>query len=88
MRPSFWQTLHARRRREKGDRTQVVAHEDVLVFRKPQQAAAKGDDARRSRVRRVRRDSTGQPNECPMTERPKVVLALTPLAEREVDWRL
>jgi 16S rRNA G966 N2-methylase RsmD len=41
MRPSFWQTLHARRRREKGDRTQVVAHEDVLVFRKPQQAAIK-----------------------------------------------
>jgi DNA modification methylase len=35
MRPSFWQTLHARRRRAKGDRTQVVAHEDVLVFRKP-----------------------------------------------------
>ena len=33
MRPSFWQTLHARRRREKGDRTQVVAYEDVLVFR-------------------------------------------------------
>jgi DNA modification methylase len=41
MRPSFWQTLHARRRREKGDRTQVVAHEDVLVFRKPQQVLAK-----------------------------------------------
>lgn len=35
MRPSFWQTLQARRRRAKGDRTQVVAHEDVLVFRKP-----------------------------------------------------
>jgi DNA modification methylase len=35
MRPSFWQTLHARRRLAKGDRTQVVAHEDVLVFRKP-----------------------------------------------------
>lgn len=35
MRPSFWQTLHARRRRAQGDRTQVVAHEDVLVFRKP-----------------------------------------------------
>lgn len=30
MRPSFWQTLHARRRRAQGDRTQVVAHEDVL----------------------------------------------------------
>ncbi|MHB8243268.1 MAG: TRM11 family SAM-dependent methyltransferase [Solirubrobacteraceae bacterium] len=41
MRPSFWQTLHARRRRAKGDRTQVVAHEDVLVFRKAQTAAAK-----------------------------------------------
>ena len=35
MRPSFWQTLHARRRRARGDRTLVVAHEDVLVFRKP-----------------------------------------------------
>jgi modification methylase len=40
MRPSFWQTLHARRRRAQGDRTQVVAHEDVLVFRKPPVAAA------------------------------------------------
>jgi modification methylase len=40
MRPSFWQTLHARRRRAKGDRTQVVAHEDVLVFRKPLVAVA------------------------------------------------
>jgi DNA modification methylase len=35
MRPSFWQTLHARRRRARGDRTLVVAHEDVLVFLKP-----------------------------------------------------
>ncbi len=35
MRPSFWQLLHARRRRARGDRTHVVAHEDVLVFRKP-----------------------------------------------------
>jgi hypothetical protein len=33
--------LHARRRRAKGDRTQVVAHEDVLVFRKPETATAK-----------------------------------------------
>jgi spermidine synthase len=41
MRPSFWQTLHARRRRAKGDRTQVVAHEDVLVFRKPLVAVPK-----------------------------------------------
>jgi hypothetical protein len=36
MRPSLWQTLHVRRYRAQGDRTQVVAHEDVLVFRKPQ----------------------------------------------------
>ena len=35
MRPSLWQTLHVRRYRARGDRTQVVAHEDVLVFRKP-----------------------------------------------------
>jgi modification methylase len=35
MRPSFWQTLHARRMRARGERTHVVAHEDVLVFRKP-----------------------------------------------------
>ena len=39
MRPSFWQTLHARRRRAQGDRTQVVAHVDVLVFHKPQTPA-------------------------------------------------
>ena len=45
MRPSFWQTLHARRRLAKGDRTQVVAHEDVLVFRKPLVAVAKASAA-------------------------------------------
>jgi modification methylase len=45
MRPSFWQTLHARRRLAKGDRTQVVAHEDVLVFRKPPVAVAKASVA-------------------------------------------
>jgi modification methylase len=40
MRPSFWQTLHARRRRALGLRALVVAHEDVLVFRKPTGTAA------------------------------------------------
>ena len=35
MRPSFWQMLHARRTRARGERTHVVAHEDLLVFRKP-----------------------------------------------------
>ena len=39
MRPSFWQLLHARRTRALGERTQIVAHEDVLVFRKPGSAA-------------------------------------------------
>jgi modification methylase len=35
MRPSLWQTLNVRRARVLGERTHVVAHEDVLVFRKP-----------------------------------------------------
>jgi hypothetical protein len=40
MRPSFWQTLHARRMRARGERAHVVAHEDVLVFRKPNPPSA------------------------------------------------
>lgn len=40
MRPSFWQTMHVRRARACGERTQVVAHEDVLVFRKRPAAVA------------------------------------------------
>jgi modification methylase len=40
MRPSFWQTLHARRMRARGERAHVVAHEDVLVFRKPNTPSA------------------------------------------------
>jgi modification methylase len=40
MRPSFWQTMHVRRARARGERTQVIAHEDVLVFRKRPPAAA------------------------------------------------
>lgn len=35
MRPSFWQTLHARRAHAHGQRTHIVGHEDILVFRKP-----------------------------------------------------
>jgi hypothetical protein len=41
MRPSFWQMLHARRTSALGERTHIVAHEDVLVFRKPHPAVAK-----------------------------------------------
>jgi modification methylase len=40
MRPSFWQTLQARRARERGEQTHVVAHEDILVFRKPNRPSA------------------------------------------------
>jgi modification methylase len=40
MRPSFWQMLQVRRARARGERTHVVAHEDVLVFRKPDALAA------------------------------------------------
>jgi hypothetical protein len=32
-RPSFWQLLHARNALAAGERTQLVCHEDVLVFR-------------------------------------------------------
>jgi modification methylase len=39
MRPSFWQVLNVRRARALGERTHVVAHEDVLVFRKPETGA-------------------------------------------------
>lgn len=38
MRPSLWQVLNVRRARSHGERTHVVAHEDVLVFRKPDPA--------------------------------------------------
>jgi modification methylase len=40
MRPSLWQTLQTRRSRALGERTHVVAHEDILVFRKPQEHKA------------------------------------------------
>jgi modification methylase len=43
MRPSFWQTMHVRRARARGERTQVVAHEDILVFRKRPAATAVGE---------------------------------------------
>jgi len=45
MRPSIWQVLNVRRARGLGERTHVVAHEDVLVFRK---AVAKSSAARKA----------------------------------------
>ena len=43
-RPSFWQRMQIKRALERGERTHLVCHEDVLVFRKPT-----GDDAAQSR---------------------------------------
>ncbi len=40
-RPSFWQLLHARNALAAGERTQLVCHEDVLVFRKPRLSSGK-----------------------------------------------
>lgn len=34
-RPSFWQMLQTRKAQARDERTQLVCHEDVLVFRKP-----------------------------------------------------
>jgi modification methylase len=41
-RPSFWQLLHARNALAAGERTQLVCHEDVLVFRKPKTRSSSG----------------------------------------------
>lgn len=51
-RPSFWQRMQIKRALERGERTHLVCHEDVLVFRKPRRgrrgAAASGMGARRT----------------------------------------
>lgn len=48
MRPSLWQVLNVRRARALGERTHVVAHEDVLVFRKPNLPTAQSTSARKA----------------------------------------
>lgn len=50
-RPSFWQLTTTRKAQARGDRTQLVCHEDVLVFRKSPTANAARRDA--SAVRRA-----------------------------------
>jgi modification methylase len=54
-RPSFWQLSTTRKALARGDRLQLVCHEDVLVFRKPDATAtvtprhrARATDARRA----------------------------------------
>lgn len=39
-RPSFWQLTQTRKALARGERTHLVVHEDVLVFRKPDAAAS------------------------------------------------
>jgi modification methylase len=48
MRPYLWQVLTVRRARARGERTHVVGHEDVLVFRKPQRAVAGSNATRKA----------------------------------------
>jgi modification methylase len=48
MKPSLWQTLTVRRARARGELVHVVAHEDVLVFRKPDRLAARSGDAQKA----------------------------------------
>ena len=48
MRPSFWQMLHARRAQARGERTHIVGHEDVLVFRKPNLPTAQPTSVRKA----------------------------------------
>jgi DNA modification methylase len=47
-RPSFWQRTQVRRALARGERTHLVCHEDVLVFRKPA-PARRASAARRGR---------------------------------------
>jgi DNA modification methylase len=42
MRPSFWQTLQTRKALARGERTHVAAHEDILLFRKPESRLSSG----------------------------------------------
>ena len=44
-RPSFWQLSTIRKALARGERIQLVCHEDVLVFRKPEPAAAARESA-------------------------------------------
>jgi modification methylase len=55
MRPSLWQILAVRRARARGERTHVVAHEDVLVFRKPEPSRSS------HKPKGVRREPKGMP---------------------------
>lgn len=56
-RPSFWQLLHVRKALENRERTQLVCHEDVLVFRKPTPATgcARSKAVDRNEVRNAER---------------------------------
>jgi hypothetical protein len=52
-RPSFWQLSTTRKALARGERVQLVCHEDVLVFRKPDTAVAA--TTRRTQANKTRR---------------------------------
>jgi hypothetical protein len=54
-RPSFWQLNATRKALARGERTHLVCHEDVLVFRKPDRACADTLPRRRTPARRAAR---------------------------------
>ena len=54
-RPSFWQLTATRKAVARGERTHLVCHEDVLVFRKPAAANTTQTTQRRGRTAETRR---------------------------------
>ena len=54
-RPSFWQLSTTRKALARGERLHLVCHEDVLVFRKPDTAAAPAARAKRAKTSAARR---------------------------------
>ncbi|MGH3010104.1 MAG: DNA methyltransferase [Gaiellaceae bacterium] len=54
-RPSFWQLSTTRKALTRGERIHLVCHEDVLVFRKPDTAAAPATRQKRTKTADARR---------------------------------
>jgi DNA modification methylase len=54
-RPSFWQLSTTRKALARGERLHLVCHEDVLVFRKPDTAAATAARPKRAKTSAARR---------------------------------
>ncbi len=57
-RPSLWQLLHTRNALQNGERTQLVCHEDVLVFRREPNSRSSGKPKARRRRAHQPKQST------------------------------